>query len=85
MTLSEERLAAKGIPERSQVLFDADYGFCRFWLVGWRAVIVFHAVGVYNRLGAYTFTSPIKSLNDLKMASGVTPRSSPGMLDRFTQ
>ncbi len=53
MTLSEERLAAKGIPERPLVLFDADCGFCRFWVVRWRAgQIVCHAVGVYNRLGA---------------------------------
>jgi hypothetical protein len=85
MTLSEERLAAKGIPERLLVLFDADCGFCRFCVALCRAVTVCHAAGVYNRLGAYAFTSPIKSLSDFKMASGVTPSSSPGRLDRFTQ
>jgi hypothetical protein len=49
MTLNEKRVAAEVIPKRPLVLFDADCGFCRFWVVRWRAVTVCHAVGVYNR------------------------------------
>jgi predicted DCC family thiol-disulfide oxidoreductase YuxK len=37
MTLDEERLAADTIPPRPLVLFDADCGFCRFWVARWRA------------------------------------------------
>jgi lipase maturation factor 1 len=37
MTLNEGRPAADIIPPRPLLLFDADCGFCRFWVARWRA------------------------------------------------